>query len=164
MKDVSISSSIVSRINNIELYAKKQQEKMDNEKRRQEEKFASLNKEIEALYQMVFDIISVANTCLKCNVRIEDFRRKDVHECIPVAFDIQNNKIMLGIYNDKNTRISLYAGPFGLCNWDGVSVSAIKDNVNVIGYIPAMESFLKGFDSFEERFYKYVDHFIEVDL
>lgn len=163
MNDVSVSSNVVTRINNIELYAKKLQEKMDNEKRRQEEKFTSLNKEIEALYQRVFDIISVANTCLKCNVRIEDFRRKDIHESVPVAFDIQNNKIMLGIYNNENTRISLYAGPFGLCNWDGVSVAAIKDNINVIGYIPAMEAFLKEFNSFEKNFYRYVDHFIEIE-
>lgn len=163
MNDVSVSSNVVTRINNIELYAKKLQEKIDNEKKRQEEKFTSLNKEIEALYQRVFDIISVANTCLKCNVRIEDFRRKDVHESVPVAFDIQNNKIMLGIYNDENTKISLYAGRFGLCNWDGVSVAAIKDNINVIGYIPAMEAFLKEFNSFEESFYRYVDHFIEIE-
>lgn len=163
MNDVSVSSNVVTRINNIELYAKKLQEKMDNEKKRQEEKFTSLNKEIEALYQRVFDIISVASTCLKCNVRIEDFRRKDVHESVPVAFDIQNNKIMLGIYNNENTRISLYAGPFGLCNWDGVSVAAIKDNINVIGYIPAMEAFLKEFNLFEESFYRYVDHFIEIE-
>ena len=162
MDNVIISEEAKTRIKDIEEFARKQQEKIDNEQREKENHFFTLNKEIASLYQRVFDLISVANTCLKCHIRIENFRRKSVHDEMPVACEIVNKKIMLGIYNGENTRVSMYAGVFGLCNFDGVSISGIKDNVNVIGYIPAMEAFIDNFDSFEESFYKYVDHFIEI--
>ena len=162
MDACKMNNDAKERIKSIELYAKKQNEKKEQEKREKEAYFYSLNEEIKNLYPRISDLISVADACTRCFISISNFKRKDEYDLTPVSFDCKNNVLLVAMAYTRNGE-TVYAGQFGLCNKNGTSIIANSGSLEYDNYIPAMEKFINGFAEFEGSFYNYVDHFIEIN-
>ena len=155
MYENEISSDAKNRIKNIKLYAYNQQQQMKLEQQRCTDKFYELNNKIKDLYPRVKDMLAVAYCCLESNVPLFPFKKKD-KETQYISFEVSSGKIMLAL-ETSNSMVGMYAGQLGLCNWNGISILALKDDINFSGYNDSMEKFVENFDNFEGQFYEYVD-------
>lgn len=158
MYENEISSDAKNRIKNIKLYAYNQQQQIKLEEKRCLDEFYELNEKISNLYPRVKDILAVAYCCIENNVPLFQFKKKDKENEF-ISFEISSGKIMLSL-ETSNSMVGMYAGRLGLCNWNGISILMLKDDINLTGYNEPMKKFVENFNDFECRFYEYVDDIV----
>ena len=152
----------MSRINNIEKFAKKKEEERVSREITIAQMIEKHKEEIKGLKARIDELVEVANACVNNGIPIEG-RAWGGRESYETHHFVSNSwSHLCGFIReyDKGTRQNLPITKVGIigggaCNFnlktDGVIVDVSGDEAYVL------KRFLESFDTFETEFYKYVD-------
>ena len=147
------------RLEAIAFYAQREQERLERAEQEKWNTFLYLNDKFRELWPRFNDLIKIAQSCIDHGIDIKKFS-KDGGIFSSLYFEINKGKVYLPLPCPETSHFTLYIGQHGLCLQNGTNVMCMTDTVNVRSYIGVMRDSLTALDTFESKFYAYVDKMV----